>query len=87
MTKGEWNMAVVNVVVQEYAEGAKSIKIREWYVEAGDAVTEGQEIAEAGTDKISIYIEAPASGKILELLAEPGDRVAVGQVIATIETE
>lgn len=80
-------MAVVNVLIPDYAEGAKSIKIRDWYVEAGETVSEGQEIAEAGTDKISIYIEAPASGRIVELLAEPGDRVNVGQVIATIETE
>ncbi|MGI6151685.1 MAG: lipoyl domain-containing protein [Christensenellales bacterium] len=80
-------MAVVNVLVPDYAEGAKSIKIREWYVEPNDTVSEGQEIAEAGTDKISIFIEAPVSGRIVELLAEPGDRVAVGQIIATIETE
>jgi len=80
-------MAVVNVLVPDYAEGAKSIKLRDWYVEPGDTVSEGQEIAEAGTDKISIFIESPATGKIVELLAEPGDRVAVGQVIAAIETE
>lgn len=80
-------MAVVNVLVPDYAEGAKTIKLRDWYVEVGETVEKGQEIAEAGTDKISIYIESPASGKIKELLAEPGDRVAVGQTIAAIETE
>ncbi len=80
-------MALVNVLVPDYAEGAKSIKLREWYVEVGETVAEGQELAEAATDKISIYIESPASGVIKELLAEPGDRVAVGQIIAVIETQ
>ena len=53
----------------------------------GDTVSEGQNIAEAATDKISIFIEAPASGIITQLFVEDDDTVFIGDVIAEISKE
>jgi pyruvate dehydrogenase E2 component (dihydrolipoamide acetyltransferase) len=58
-----------------------------WLVSPGDAVTEGQSIAEVSTDKVDMDLEAPFAGTIGELLAEPGATVALGAVLATVETE
>lgn len=78
-------MAKIEVVVPEFAEGAESIKLRQWLVAVGDAVKKGDELAEATTDKVAVYIESPADGKVSAFLAEEGDTVLVGQVIAELE--
>ncbi len=75
----------IEITVPEFAEGAKSIKLRQWLVGVGDAVREGDEIAEATTDKIAVYIEAPSDGTVAMFLAQEGDTIEVGQVIAIIE--
>lgn len=78
-------MGKINIVVPEFAEGAKSIRVRQWYIAVGDSVDAGQMVAEAATDKITVDIEAPQAGKIAALLVEEGDLVDVGQAIAELE--
>ncbi|MDR1965898.1 MAG: lipoyl domain-containing protein [Synergistaceae bacterium] len=78
-------MAAVDVTVPDFAEGAKSIKLRQWFVKVGDSVKKDEVLAEAATDKISVDIESPVSGTVVSLLAEEGDRVEVGQKIAELE--
>ncbi|MBK5245510.1 MAG: lipoyl domain-containing protein [Eubacteriaceae bacterium] len=73
------------IIVPEFAEGAKEINLRQWMVAVGDAVKKGDNIAEAATDKIAIYIESPGDGVITAILAEEGDRVLVGQIIGELE--
>jgi pyruvate/2-oxoglutarate dehydrogenase complex dihydrolipoamide acyltransferase (E2) component len=78
-------LARIAVNVPDFAEGAKSVKLRQWLVKIGDDVAKDDVIAEASTDKIRVDIESPADGKVAALLAEEGDRVEVGQTIAEIE--
>jgi pyruvate/2-oxoglutarate dehydrogenase complex dihydrolipoamide acyltransferase (E2) component len=78
-------LARIAVTVPDFAEGAKSIKLRQWLVKVGDNVKKDDVLAETATDKIKVDIESPADGKIAALLAEEGDRVEVGQTIAEIE--
>lgn len=73
------------IIVPEFAEGAEEINLRQWLVSQGDAVKKGDNIAEAATDKIAIYIESPADGVITAILAEEGDRVLVGQIVGELE--
>jgi pyruvate/2-oxoglutarate dehydrogenase complex dihydrolipoamide acyltransferase (E2) component len=63
------------IAIPEFAEGAEEINLRQWLVA----------IAEAATDKISIYIESPADGVLSATLAAEDDRVLVGQIIGEIE--
>lgn len=56
-----------------------------WHVVVGQAVNEGQTIAEIATDKIDHELPSPAAGIVVELLAEPGDVLVVGAVIAKLE--
>lgn len=73
------------VVVPMFAEGAEEISLRQWLKNTGDPVTKGENIAEAATDKISVYIESPADGIFSEQLVPEGDRVQVGAVIGLVE--
>ncbi len=73
------------IVIPEFAEGAEEINLRQWLVALGSTVKKGDNIAEAATDKISIYIEAPADGILSAHLSAEGDRVLVGQIIGEIE--
>ncbi len=55
-----------------------------WLKAEGDAVREGDVIAEIQTDKATEELEARASGTLGEITAREGDDVPVGQVIAMI---
>jgi pyruvate dehydrogenase E2 component (dihydrolipoamide acetyltransferase) len=59
----------------------------EWKVAPGDAVREGDAIAEVQTDKVDMDLEAPFTGTIVELVAAAGSAVELGGILATIETE
>jgi pyruvate dehydrogenase E2 component (dihydrolipoamide acetyltransferase) len=55
-----------------------------WLKGDGDAVQEGEPIAEIQTDKATEELQARASGTLSGLLAREGEDVPVGQVIAMI---
>ncbi|MBE2195047.1 MAG: 2-oxo acid dehydrogenase subunit E2 [Anaerolinea sp.] len=55
-----------------------------WTKEVGDAVKQGEVIAEVEADKATIEIESPAAGILLEKLVKVGDSVYVGVDIARI---
>lgn len=77
----------IEVKVPLFAEGATKIKIRQWLVEEGTKVQKGDNIIEATTDKIAIYIEASDSGMLSSKLADENDEVQVGQVVAILSSE
>lgn len=55
-----------------------------WLKAEGEAVREGEPIAEIQTDKATVELEARASGVLSGLHAQAGEDVPVGRVIATI---
>lgn len=55
-----------------------------WFALDGEAVTEGQVIAELMVDKVTVDVEAPVAGVLRTLVEEEGE-AAQGQVIATID--
>ncbi len=54
-----------------------------WFSRDGDAVTEGQLIAEVQMDKVDAEVVAPASGTLHVDVTE-GSEVQQGSVIATV---
>ncbi len=71
----------------DVGEGVSEGELVAWLVEAGDAVTEDQPIAEVETDKALVDIPAPVDGTVRELHYEPGDVIPVGEVFITFDLE
>ncbi len=71
----------------DLGEGTVEAEIVEWYVKPGDAVTEGDVIADVMTDKANVEVPAPVGGTVLRTTGEPGDLVAVGAELVAFETE
>jgi biotin carboxyl carrier protein len=55
-------------------------------LEAGAAVSEGDEVAFVEAMKMEIPVAAPATGKIKSILVALDDVVAEGQLLAIVET-
>lgn len=62
-------------------------EISEWYVKEGDKVTEGQELCEITSEKITKTLESYTNGTITKILLEEGTEVTIGTVIAMIDVD
>lgn len=71
----------------DLGEGTVEAEIVEWHVKPGDAVKEGDVIADVMTDKANIEVPAPVTGVVLRTTGEPGDVVAVGSELVAFETK
>lgn len=71
----------------DVGEGVAEGELVSWLVEAGDAVTEDQPVAEVETDKALVEVPSPYNGTVKELFAEEGEIVPVGNVIISFEVE
>src|SRR3954447_8902201 len=72
-------MAKFEFKLPDIGEGVAEGEIVNWLVQAGDDVTENQEMVEVMTDKATVTIGAPKTGKVAELRFKVGDTVPVGQ--------
>ena len=59
-------------------------KILTWFKNVGDDVSEGDNIFEVETDKVTIEVQAIAAGKLSEIRVGAGQVVKVGTVVAVI---
>lgn len=73
------------VKVPSTADGSLTVKLGAWLKKEGDAVQIGQDLAEAATEKITLYITSPADGVLAQILVQTGDKVQVGTVVAIVE--
>ncbi len=74
----------VEVTMPKLTDSMEEGRIVEWKVKTGDAVGEGDVIAEVETDKAVMELESFWNGTVAEILHGDGDVVAVGEVIARI---
>ena len=66
-------------------EDASGATLASWLVSIGDAVEQGEIIAELETDKSTLELEAPAAGALAEILVEAGsENVLPGTLLATL---
>jgi len=64
---------------------ADEARVTSWLKNVGNAVMEGEVIAEIETEKANVDLEAPASGRITEILVPAGTDAKVGTVLAVFE--
>ena len=74
-----------DIVIPPTADGALEVTVVSWIKQVGDQVAQGQDMAEATTEKITLYITSPADGTLSQIIISPGTKVKVGTVIGVLE--
>ncbi len=72
------------VVMPKQGNSVEACILLEWKVKVGDAVSVGDILCEAETDKSTIEVESTAGGTVLALLWNEGDEVPVMQPILAV---
>jgi len=75
----------VDVTLPAMGESVTEGTVVEWRKREGEAVSEGETLADVTTDKVDVEVPAPAGGVLQKILVEAGATVAVGTPLATIE--
>ncbi len=74
----------VEIRVPELGESIVDATIASWLKKEGDAVHQGDALAELETDKINVEVNAEQDGVLQKVLKQVGDTVAVGEAICVI---
>ena len=74
-----------DIVIPPTADGALRVTLVSWIKKVGDLVSKGEDLAEATTEKITLYITAPADGTLSEITVQAGSSVEVGSVIGVLQ--
>ena len=80
-------MSVYSFKMPDLGEGTVEAEIVAWHVKPGDAVAEGQTIAEVSTDKAVVEVPAPVTGRVRALAGEAGRSIAVGAELISFDCE
>ena len=76
-----------NVILPKWGLTMEDGVVVEWHVSEGDAVTEGQVIAEVETEKVENDLESPCDGVVARILVDVEVEVEVGTVLAIIAAD
>ena len=66
--------------------GSQRCRLSLWFVRIGEAVREGDRLAEVNFPGAVVDIASPADGVLVERIALAGDGLSTGQILGTIET-
>ncbi|RFC71507.1 dihydrolipoamide acetyltransferase family protein [Streptomyces sp. AcE210] len=78
--------ALAEFKMPDVGEGLTEAEILKWYVQPGDAVTDGQVVCEVETAKAAVELPIPFNGVVKELKFPEGTMVDIGQVIISVGT-
>jgi len=73
-----------DIVVPSTADGSLQVTIVSWIRKLGEDVEKGQDVAEASTEKITLYITAPVTGVVKSIAVSEGEKADVGDVVGTM---
>ncbi|MCF8083726.1 MAG: lipoyl domain-containing protein [Deltaproteobacteria bacterium] len=76
-----------DIVIPPTADGALEVTVVSWIKNTGDHVSKGQDLAEATTEKITLYVTAPADGTLKEIIVSAGTKTKIGTVIGILAGE
>ncbi len=75
---------LIDILVPQAGESVTEATLANWLKQAGEAVAEGETVAELETDKAALELPAPVSGVLRDVLVEAGATVHPGDVIGRI---
>ena len=78
---------MVEVTLETLPGASAEATVQAWYFEEGDAVEQGDEIAELTTEEGPFTVTAPASGILAEVYYDEGESVEKGEILCLIENE
>jgi 2-oxoglutarate dehydrogenase E2 component (dihydrolipoamide succinyltransferase) len=76
----------VEIRVPDMGNDAKEAILVAWHKQPGEALAEGEPIADVMTDKVNVEVTSPVAGVLRETRVAPDEAVPVGAVIAVIES-
>jgi pyruvate/2-oxoglutarate dehydrogenase complex dihydrolipoamide acyltransferase (E2) component len=75
------------VLAKGFGKNVDEAVVKTWFVEEGDAVTEGDDLAELATEEAVVMISAPVSGVLAEVCIDEDDTVQRDEVLCVIDDE
>lgn len=75
---------IARVLMPKWGLSMASGKITEWIAQEGDEISDGDDLADIDTDKITGTLEASDEGVLRRVIAQVGEEVPVGGTIALI---
>ncbi|MFZ5524753.1 MAG: 2-oxoglutarate dehydrogenase complex dihydrolipoyllysine-residue succinyltransferase [Pseudomonadota bacterium] len=77
---------LVEVKVPQLSESVSEATLLTWHKQAGEAVTEGENLIDIETDKVVLELPAIKSGVLTRIIKGDGEKVTSDEVIAQIDT-
>src|SRR6187200_2049321 len=76
---------MADLVVPKLGESISEAVVAKWLKQVGDAVADGEPVAELETDKITVQLPSPVAGALAEQRFAVGATVKVGDVIGAVD--
>jgi 2-oxoglutarate dehydrogenase E2 component (dihydrolipoamide succinyltransferase) len=76
---------MADLVVPQLGESISEAIVAKWLKQVGDAVADGEPVAELETDKITVELPSPVAGALTEQRFAVGATVKVGDVIGAVD--
>jgi len=77
---------LIDVKVPQLSESVSEATLLNWHKQAGEQVSEGENLIDIETDKVVLELPATKSGALRNVLKRDGEKVVSGEVIAQIDT-
>ena len=73
-----------SIIMPQLGETVAEGKILAWFKSVGDEITEGDNLFEVETDKVTVEVQAIVAGRLSEIRVGPGATARVGEVVAVV---
>ncbi|MFA6600910.1 MAG: biotin/lipoyl-containing protein [Candidatus Omnitrophota bacterium] len=78
---------MVEVLLEGLGARVEEATILNWFIEEGDAISEGDDLVELQSEEGTVTIVAHSAGVLAEVYYDEGEVVARGEVLCTIDDE
>src|SRR5579863_3337795 len=72
------------IIMPQLGETVAEGKILAWFKSVGDEITEGDNLFEVETDKVTLEVQAIVAGRLSEICVGPGVTAKAGEVVAIV---